>query len=205
MSLVRPMPTICCRRAEPPEPGIWPSFCSGNDTEVARERQFEAHTKTEATVRRNHRLRATRRRGDVPCEFRHMLWRCFEKALDIATAREVFAVGAHDDHPHALVFIQRFECGAQLVAGMHRNDVQRRPMQDDVGALTCGIDLDREAIELLKQRLAAMGQVSHFVYSLVVWTVCATGSRSSSSYSPADSLRRRILPTGDFGISSTNT
>ena len=26
---VRVMPTIFCRRAEPPEPGIWPSFCSG--------------------------------------------------------------------------------------------------------------------------------------------------------------------------------
>ena len=30
ISLVRVMPTIFCRRAEPPEPGIWPSFCSGN-------------------------------------------------------------------------------------------------------------------------------------------------------------------------------
>ena len=29
MSLVRAMPTIFCSRAEPPEPGIWPSFCSG--------------------------------------------------------------------------------------------------------------------------------------------------------------------------------
>ena len=29
MSLVRVMPTIFCRRAEPPEPGICPSFCSG--------------------------------------------------------------------------------------------------------------------------------------------------------------------------------
>src|SRR5450830_68982 len=29
-SLVRVMPTIFCRRAEPPEPGIWPSFCSGS-------------------------------------------------------------------------------------------------------------------------------------------------------------------------------
>ena len=30
MSLVRVMPMIFCRRAEPPEPGIWPSFCSGS-------------------------------------------------------------------------------------------------------------------------------------------------------------------------------
>ena len=30
MSLVRVMPMIFCRRAEPPEPGICPSFCSGN-------------------------------------------------------------------------------------------------------------------------------------------------------------------------------
>ena len=30
MSLVRVMPTIFCSRAEPPDPGICPSFCSGN-------------------------------------------------------------------------------------------------------------------------------------------------------------------------------
>ena len=29
LPLVRVMPAIFCRRAEPPEPGIWPSFCSG--------------------------------------------------------------------------------------------------------------------------------------------------------------------------------
>ena len=29
MSLVRVMPTIFCSRAEPPDPGIWPSRCSG--------------------------------------------------------------------------------------------------------------------------------------------------------------------------------
>ena len=27
---VRVMPMIFCRRAEPPEPGIWPSRCSGS-------------------------------------------------------------------------------------------------------------------------------------------------------------------------------
>ena len=31
MSLVRVMPIIFCSRAEPPEPGIWPSFCSGSE------------------------------------------------------------------------------------------------------------------------------------------------------------------------------
>src|SRR5215203_3785813 len=30
MSLVRVMPTIFCSRAEPPDPGICPSRCSGN-------------------------------------------------------------------------------------------------------------------------------------------------------------------------------
>jgi hypothetical protein len=30
MSLVRVMPTIFCNRAEPPDPRIWPSFCSGS-------------------------------------------------------------------------------------------------------------------------------------------------------------------------------
>jgi hypothetical protein len=34
-------------------------------------------------------------------------------------------------------------------------------MQDDVGAFARSIDFDREAVEFLQQRLAAMGQVSH--------------------------------------------
>lgn len=55
---------------------------------------------------------------------------------------EVLAPGAHDDHAHAVVLVERLECSAQLVAGVHRNDVERRAMQDDVGALAGGVDLD---------------------------------------------------------------
>jgi len=49
MSLVRVMPTIFCSRAEPPEPGIWPSFCSGSAywavSEAMRKSQASAISK----------------------------------------------------------------------------------------------------------------------------------------------------------------
>jgi hypothetical protein len=89
--------------------------------------------------------------------------RCLEETLDVAAAREVFTLGAHDDHAHALVFVERFEGRAQLVACVHRNHVKWRPMQNDVGALAFAVDLDRKAVEFFQQGLAAVDQVGHGV------------------------------------------
>jgi hypothetical protein len=151
------MPTIDCKRAEPPEPGI----C--DDAEIARQRQLETHAEAEAAIGRDYRLGAARGRRDVPGELRYVLRRGFQKALDVAAARKMLALRAHNDHAHAVVLVEGFEHGAQLVACVHRNDVERRPMQDDVRALALRVDFDREAVEVLQQRLAAMVEVTHCV------------------------------------------
>ncbi|MNJ78471.1 hypothetical protein D3C77_762340 [compost metagenome] len=43
--------------------------------------------------------------------------------------------------------VERFEGLAQLVALAHGDDVQRRAVEDDVGALAGRVDLDPEAVE----------------------------------------------------------
>ena len=89
-----------------------------------------------------------------------------------------------DDDAHARVGIERLEHEAKLVALRHDDDVERRPVEDHIAALARGIDLDAEAVE--------------------VRTLMASSHHSLRS-SPATSRRRKILPTGDFGISSTKT
>ena len=97
---------------------------------------------------------------------------------------------AHDDDAHARILVERLEHEAKLIALRHRHDVERRPVEDHVGALARGIDLDAEAVE---RREARIGESRHAAVPF------------SISYSPATSLRRSSLPTGDFGMASTNT
>ena len=143
MSLVRVMPTIFCSRADPPEPGIWPSFCSGSaysaglrgEAEVAGEAQLEADAEAVAAVGGDDRLGGAGRGGDVPGELADVLGRGLEEALDVAAAAEMLAVGADHDDPHPVVFVQRLERAAQLVALAHVDDVVRRAVEHDVAAL----------------------------------------------------------------------
>ena len=60
---------------------------------------------------------------------------------------------AHDDDAHARVLVQRLEHQTKLVAFRHRDDVERRPVEDDIGALTRLVDLDLEAVELGEPRV----------------------------------------------------
>src|SRR2546425_13352787 len=94
---------------------------------------------------------------------------------------------AHDDDAHARILVKRLEHEAQLLALRHRHDVERRPVEDYVGAFARGIDLDAEAIECGKARVGERGHA-------------AVSFDCSISYSPATSLRRNSLPTRDFGI-----
>ncbi len=143
MSLVRVMPMIFCRRAEPPEPGIWPSRCSGSayraglgrDAEIAGQRDFEADAKTIAAVGGDDGLGATRRRSDVPRQFGDMFGRGLQETGYIAAGGKMLARRAQHDHPHARVLIERLENKAKLIALVHFDDVQRRPVEHDVGAL----------------------------------------------------------------------
>ena len=53
----------------------------------------------------------------------------------------------HDD-TYPRIFVKRFEHEAQLVALRHLDDVERRPVENHVGALALGIDIDAKAVEL---------------------------------------------------------
>ena len=101
----------------------------------------------------------------------------------------MFADRAQHDHAHALVLVQRLEHQAELVALRHFDDVERRPVEDDVGALLGDVEFDLEAVERRETRIVE----DHFAHAVV-----PVGA--SISNSPATSLRRRSLPTGDFGI-----
>jgi hypothetical protein len=59
----------------------------------------------------------------------------------------MLADGTQHDDPHLRLFVKRFEHQAQLVALRHFDDVERGPVEDDVGTLALAIDLDPEAVE----------------------------------------------------------
>src|SRR5262249_1690763 len=115
-----------------------------------------------------------------------------------AAGREMLALGAQHDDAHTRVRIQRFEGKPELVALRHRDHVKRRPVENDVAALLRLVDLDVKAVERRHPRIA-QGPHGH---AAVPWL---DGGARSASYSPATSRRRSNLPTGDFGICSTNT
>ena len=69
----------------------------------------------------------------------------------------MFAFGAQDDDAHTVVEIEGLENEAELVALGHRDDVERGAGEDDVGALTVGVDVYAKAIELV-QRIEKVGR-----------------------------------------------
>src|SRR5450830_414482 len=126
-----------------------------------------------------------------------MLGRGLHEAFDVAAARKMFANGAQNDHAHTLVFIERLEHKPQLVALRHLDHVERRAMNNDIRALLRGVQLNREAIEGREVRIVK----SHRGHAAVP----CEHALFSASNSPATSLRRKSFPTGDFGMSATNT
>src|SRR5262249_18548049 len=124
-----------------------------------------------------------------------------QEAADVAAAREMPTQGSQHDHPYALIFVQRFEYEAQLIALGHFDDIERRPVEDDGGSLPGRVNLDAEAMERGKARVGERQQPAHTCDPF--WVV--SGGACSASYSPATSLRRSSLPTGDLGTASTNT
>ena len=185
------MPTIFCRRAEPPEPGIWPSFLfrqrveAGfrNDAEIAGQRDFETDAEAVAAIGDDHRLRATRWGRDVPGELGNMLGRGFHEAFDVAAAGKMLANGAQHDHADMLVLVERLEHEPQLVALRHLDHVERRAVKDDIRALLSGVQFNLEAVECREARIVE----SHRSHAAVP----CERALSSVSNSPATSLRRR--------------
>ncbi len=64
---------------------------------------------------------------------------------------------AQHDHAHARVLIERLENKAKLIALVHFDNVQRRPVEHDVGALARAVDLDAKAVELVQARIGKVG------------------------------------------------
>ena len=75
----------------------------------------------------------------------------------------MLALGAQHDDPHARVLVERLEGPAQFVALRHRDDVHRRAVEHDVGALAGGVDRDAESVEIGQAR------VCHVRASTEVW------------------------------------
>ena len=55
---------------------------------------------------------------------------------------------AHHDDAHAHIRVERLECEAKLVALGHRDDIVRRPVEDDVTSFMTFVELHLEAVEL---------------------------------------------------------
>jgi hypothetical protein len=116
------MPTIFCSRAEPPDPGICPNFCSGSaycpvvetQPEIAGEQQLEPDAEAVAASSGDHRLFAPRWRRNIPRQPRDMLRRRLHEALDVAARGKVLARCAQHDHADPVVHIQLFEGRAEL-------------------------------------------------------------------------------------------
>jgi len=158
MSFVRVMPTIFCNRAEPPEPGICPSFCSGSAycvvSDAIRKSHASESSKTDAeavaTVGDDHRLGAARWRRDVPGELRDVFGTRLHETADVAAAGEMLALRPQHDDANARILVERLERQPELIALRHRHNVIGRAAKDNVGTLMRFIDLDLEPVELGK-------------------------------------------------------
>jgi hypothetical protein len=106
---------------------------------------------------------------------------------------------AQHDHPHAGVLVEQLEGKAELLALRHRHHVERRAVEDYVRALVRLVDLDAKAVGRFQAEVLEDDNRTHAAVP------CERGAFFSVWYSPATSRRRKSLPTGDFGIASTNT
>ena len=59
----------------------------------------------------------------------------------------MLSLRAQNNHTHPIIFVEPFEDAAQLVALTHGNDIERRAVEDNVGALPRRIDFDAKAVE----------------------------------------------------------
>src|SRR6516165_1129567 len=137
----------------------------GDDAEIAGQRQFETDAKTIAAAGGDHRLTAARRGGDVPGEARDVLGRGLEKARNLATARKMLAGGPQHDDADARIGGERLEHRAQLFALGHRDDVERLPVEDHVGALPLGIRRQAEAVETFGEHRHQRRRIAHAIPS----------------------------------------
>src|SRR5262245_8035155 len=111
----------------------------------------------------------------------------------------MLADGAQHDHADTVVLVEQLEGATQLVALRHGHHVERRAIEDHVGALARFVDFDAEAVERFQAGVLEHDRCIHAAVP------CERRALFSGWYSPATSRRRKSLPTGDFGMASTNT
>src|SRR5579875_215366 len=72
------------------------------------------------------------------------------EARDVAAARKIRAARADDDRADTRVTIELGENRRKLLTLGHRDHVERRPIENDVGALARRVNLDAKAVEALQ-------------------------------------------------------
>ena len=127
--------------------------CVRREAEVAGEGEFEAHSKAIPAVGANHGRTAASRRRDAPREPGHLLCRHIRETRKVTAAREVFAYRAKHNDANPRIGIQGIEYDAELLRLLHRDDVDWRPVPDDVGAGIRFHQLDVRAVEPNKENL----------------------------------------------------
>jgi len=80
------------------------------------------------------------------------------EAQIVAWIDRALAGRAQNDDAHAGILVERFEDKTNLIALPHFDDVERRPVENDVGAFAGRVDLDAKAVEGLQARI---GKFTH--------------------------------------------
>jgi hypothetical protein len=131
------------------------------DAKIASERKLKAHPKAVAAIGCNDRLCAARRRGDVPGEPGNVLRRCLQETLDIAATRKMLAGCSQNDDADARILVQSLEHEPKLIALGHGYDVERRPIENDIGSFALRIDFHAEPVKHGKPRIRIRKSGTH--------------------------------------------
>ena len=120
-------------------------------------RKLKTHPAAITTINRNYGLCAARRLGDVPGEPGNVLGRCLQETLDIAAAGKMLAGCSQNDDANAHILVQSLEHKPKLIALGHGYDVERRPIENDIGPFARRIDFHTEAVKHGKPRIRKSG------------------------------------------------
>ena len=148
------MPIIFCSLADPPEPGICPSLCSGkriqaclgSHAEIAGQRQLETGPEAITAISRDHRFAASCRCADVPRQIGNLFRRRGEESGNVSAAGEMLTFGAQHNDPDTAILIKLLESAPQLIPLRHADDVERRTIENDIRSLQRRIDDDVESV-----------------------------------------------------------
>src|SRR5690606_3878045 len=177
------------------------------DADVARQGELEPDAHRVLFERADHGLRAAAGRGHVEGELRHPVERNLRERLDVAARAENAVGAANDDDAHVVVLAEGLDQCRDLAAPAIGHDVERRAVEPQPGDLARRVHFVAQPVEVLEDRGAHFRVVlAHRCSFAVLLTVApAAAYGCTASYSPARSLRRRILPEAERGRDRTKT